>query len=223
MRRLTGGQLPPKWRSCQRVTLSLSMPNPYCALVLLEILTADCLHPLEISCCSWVLFLKLMSQTSQNFYWSRMIWINVEKRPWLVKNSWEHIEESSVWITSEVSVACSVSQRKTFEKWRHEDPLRVWLMQSSSEVLEVSRRNMGYSEFMVYEYKTPSLIAFMRFYMCPLYFKSETKLLEVLWRLGWTVDTCLEQFCWIYWIKLGISLPNDISKVISWVPFCRVF
>lgn len=37
-----------------------------------------------------------------------------------------------------------------------------------------------------------------------------------------TVDTCLEQFCWIYWINLGISLPNDISKVVSWVPFHSV-
>lgn len=29
-----------------------------------------------------------MSQTSQNFYWSRMIWINVEKLPWLLRTQW---------------------------------------------------------------------------------------------------------------------------------------
>lgn len=39
---------------------------------------------------------------------------------------------------------------------------------------------MGYSEFMVYVHKTPSVMAVMRFHMCLLYIQSETKLLEVL-------------------------------------------
>lgn len=55
-------------------------------------------------------------------------------------------------------------------------------MQSLPEVLEVSHRNMGYSEFMVYVHKTPSVMAVMRFHMCclGLYIQSETNLLEVL-------------------------------------------
>jgi len=53
-------------------------------------------------------------------------------------------------------------------------------MQSLSKVLEVSHRNMGYSECMVYVHKTPSVMAVIHFHMCRLYIQFETKLLEVL-------------------------------------------
>lgn len=95
-----------------------------------------------------------MSWTSQNFTGSRMIWINVEKLPWLVGKKKKNDFVRTHWRIERMDykwIQCRLLRISGEDIWE----VATW--RSGIDAKFVSHRNMGYSEFM---HKNPSVIAF---------------------------------------------------------------